>query len=239
MADNVAITAGAGTNVATDDVGGVHYQRVKLSLGADGAVVDAVGGAGIVSSNTQRMTLASDDPAVTSLAVLDDWDESDRAKVNPIAGQAGVAAGSGTVSALTQRVVLATDVGLPAGTALLGSVSAKQATDAIMDGVTSLTPKFAIIDAATSGNNTIVAAVVGKKIRVLSYTIVAAGAVTIRFEDGADGTAKTGQMQLAANGGVSVPYSPVGHFETTANTLLNLELSGAVSVDGHLTYVEV
>lgn len=30
MADNVPITAGTGTNIATDDVGGVHYQRVKL-----------------------------------------------------------------------------------------------------------------------------------------------------------------------------------------------------------------
>lgn len=30
MADNTEITAGAGTSVATDDVGGVHYQRIKL-----------------------------------------------------------------------------------------------------------------------------------------------------------------------------------------------------------------
>lgn len=30
MADNIAITAGAGTTVATDDVSAVHYQRVKL-----------------------------------------------------------------------------------------------------------------------------------------------------------------------------------------------------------------
>jgi hypothetical protein len=36
MADNVAITAGAGTTIATDDVGGVQHQRVKLTMGADG-----------------------------------------------------------------------------------------------------------------------------------------------------------------------------------------------------------
>lgn len=41
MADNVPITAGAGTNIATDDIGGVQYQRVKLSLGADGSATDA------------------------------------------------------------------------------------------------------------------------------------------------------------------------------------------------------
>ncbi len=37
MADNVAITAGTGTTIATDDVAGAHYQRVKLDAGADGA----------------------------------------------------------------------------------------------------------------------------------------------------------------------------------------------------------
>jgi hypothetical protein len=36
MADNIPITPGTGTSVATDDVGGVQYQRMKLTLGADG-----------------------------------------------------------------------------------------------------------------------------------------------------------------------------------------------------------
>ena len=40
MADNIAITAGSGTSVATDDVSGVHYQRVKVATGADGAATD-------------------------------------------------------------------------------------------------------------------------------------------------------------------------------------------------------
>lgn len=34
MADNVPITAGSGTSIATDDVGGVHYQIVKPAYGA-------------------------------------------------------------------------------------------------------------------------------------------------------------------------------------------------------------
>jgi hypothetical protein len=37
MADNVAITAGSGTNIAADDVSSVFYQRVKLDYGDDGA----------------------------------------------------------------------------------------------------------------------------------------------------------------------------------------------------------
>lgn len=33
MADNVAITAGTGTDIATDDISSAHYQLVKLTLG--------------------------------------------------------------------------------------------------------------------------------------------------------------------------------------------------------------
>lgn len=99
--------------------------------------------------------------------------------------------------------------------------------------------KYAVIDAATLGDNTIVAAVTGKKLRVLALFVIAAASVTARFESGASGTALTGQMVLAANGGFSLPFNPEGWFETAANALLNLELSGAVSVDGAVTYAEV
>ena len=99
--------------------------------------------------------------------------------------------------------------------------------------------KRAVIDAASSGNNTLVAAVTGKKIRVLALTVTMTGtAVTIRFEDGAGGTALTGQMQPTQGQTVTLPFNPVGWFETSAATLLNLELGGAQSVDGVLVYIE-
>jgi hypothetical protein len=60
-----------------------------------------------VASSTEDKAVRA--AAAASLAVMDDWDESDRAKVNPIAGQAGVAAGAGAVSALVQRITLASD----------------------------------------------------------------------------------------------------------------------------------
>jgi hypothetical protein len=99
--------------------------------------------------------------------------------------------------------------------------------------------KRAVIDHATSGDNTLVAAVTGKKIRVLSCVLISNGTCSIRFESGAGGTALTGQMNLVANVGFSTGYSPVGHFETAAGELLNLEISAAVSVDGWLAYIEV
>lgn len=101
--------------------------------------------------------------------------------------------------------------------------------------------KRAVIAASTSGDNTLVAAVTGKKIKVLSLFLVAGGAVDVRFESAAGGTALTGVMSMAADGDQLVlpPASPGAHwFETAAGALLNLELSGAVSVAGALTYYE-
>ena len=40
MADNVPITAGSGTSIAADDIASVWYQRVKVSIGADGSATD-------------------------------------------------------------------------------------------------------------------------------------------------------------------------------------------------------
>jgi hypothetical protein len=63
MADNVAITAGSGTTVAADDVGGVLHQRVKISIGADGTAADWPVGSGNQSA-VPRVTLATDSPGV-------------------------------------------------------------------------------------------------------------------------------------------------------------------------------
>lgn len=62
----------------------------------------------------------------TAVEIMDDWDETDRAKVNLIAGQAGVDGNSGVKSAKTVRVVLATDQ--PSLTNPLDAGSAREAT---------------------------------------------------------------------------------------------------------------
>lgn len=98
----------------------------------------------------------------------------------------------------------------------------------------------ASVSAASSGDNTLVAAVTGKKIKVLSLVLVAASAVTVALESGASGTALTGDMSLVANGDLKVvfPLAEVGYHwvETAAGALLNLELGGAVQVSGMLVY---
>lgn len=118
----VTTSGGAGTQYTEGDTDATITGTAFMIEGAANAVVAAIGGAGAVSGAVQRVTLASDDPAVVALQIMDDWDEADRAKVNIIAGQVGVQGGSGVVTALTQRVVLATDVALPAGEAHIGEV---------------------------------------------------------------------------------------------------------------------
>lgn len=100
-----------------------------------------------------------------------------------------------------------------------------------------VTPLFASINVSSSGDNTIVAAVTSKVIRVLSYTLVADSAVAAKWVNGTAGTAVSGAMSLAANGGIAAPFMPVGHFQTSVNTPLVLNLSAANGVRGHLTYI--
>ena len=116
--------------VSVDDNGGsLTVDDGGLSLTVDGTVAATQSGtwninnvSGTVSLPTGAATAANQVTEIASLSVIDDWDETDRAKVNPIVGQAGVQGASGTVSASTQRVVLATDVALPAGTNNIGDV---------------------------------------------------------------------------------------------------------------------
>ncbi len=129
----------------------------------------------------------------------------------------------------------------PARAATTDSITAKLATDAIQDGLTAVTPKFAIINAASSGDNTVVAAVSGKKLRVLQYTFVCAAATDVTWKSGTGtgAVALSGTMSIAANSGLSTAFSPVGLFETAAGSALNLYLSAANQTSGTLVYLEI
>lgn len=62
MADNV-ILPGTGSSVAADDIGGALYQRVKVSLGADGAAADLAPGQGLMAASVP-VAIASNQSAV-------------------------------------------------------------------------------------------------------------------------------------------------------------------------------
>lgn len=99
-------------------------------------------------------------------------------------------------------------------------------------------PSFADINDSTSGDNTIVAAqAAGKRIAVWAILIVSDGTTDVRWEDGAAGTAFTGQVPLQAREGYSISAGGiVPLFVGSAATLLNLELTAAVNVHGFVSY---
>jgi len=93
------------------------------------------------------------------------------------------------------------------------------------------------INIASSGDNTIVAASANKKIKVLSYIIIAAAAVDVTWK--AASTAISGAMSIDAKGGAVAPASApgAGHYlETAINEALKINLSDNIQVSGHLTY---
>lgn len=178
MADNVPITAGAGTPIAADDIGGVWHQRIKIQHGQEGAAVD------------------------TSL-------------VNPL------------------------PVTAPAASRTTHSIAVALQTDALMSALTTLTPKyFSETVVASDTDEELIAAVAGKKLRILALVLQCAGvATTSTFE--AAGTTRKHVIPAGANGGQVLPFNPVGWFETGVGQSLTVTTGAGSSTDISGVYVEV
>lgn len=59
MADNVIVSEGVGKTIATDDVGGVQYQIMKIDAGGDGVSVPIIAGQQLAAAS-MPVVLASD-----------------------------------------------------------------------------------------------------------------------------------------------------------------------------------
>lgn len=249
MADNVAVTAGSGTTVAADEVvdgtlGTVKVQFVKLMDGTlDGTTKAAVGANGLAAD----VKAVVPGTGATSLGKAED-----AAHASADTGVMALAVRKDTAAALAgtdgDYAPLEVDASGRLHTAPAArtsdTISAAIATDVLMSNVTALTPKFAAIAAASSGDNTLVAAVASKQIRVLALMGVAAGAVSLYFTSGAGGTVifggSTNKIAVAANGGFVLPFNPLGWFQNSSvNQALVLNLSAAVAFSGGMLYVEV
>ena len=104
--------------------------------------------------------------------------------------------------------------------------------------------KYATITASASGNTVIIAAVPGKKMRILDYLITTNGAVNVTWKS-SGGSSISGILYLGANavatavGGYQLAGGLFGLFETLPDEGLTINLSGSVAVGGHITYSEV
>src|SRR5690348_17006917 len=96
--------------------------------------------------------------------------------------------------------------------------------------------QFAVINSAVADTTLVAAQGAGVTIRVLGFTVVAAGATVITFQSGTAGTALTGAMTTATGIYIGSDVSPFGLFETAANTLLNLHQTGVIQLSGWLVW---
>lgn len=178
MADGVAITAGAGTTIATDDIGGTQYQRIKIAWGTDGSAVDAS------ASNPVPVTAPPAARTTHSLAVA-------------------------------------------------------LQTDAVMNNLTALTPKyFSETVVASDTDEELVALVASKKIRVLALVAQCGGTATdMTFESST--TTRKHKIPAGVNGGQVLPFNPLGWFETASGESLTVTTGAGSSCEISGVYVEV
>ena len=125
----------------------------------------------------------------------------------------------------------------PAGTNLIGQVSASDETGTIYSGTTALTPKFAIFN-TSSGATIVVAAVGGKRIKVLSWGCSANGTTNIKWQSHTAGdiSGLRYMTQFKDTGGGT---SRTGRFQTAVGESLDINNSAAVAISGEVAYVEV
>lgn len=290
MADGTELNVGSGGDtISTDDLGSVKVQRVKVQYGTDGNAtdvsddnpmpIDDAGGSltvdGSVTANagtnlnTSALALEAGGNlagAATSLAVVDDWDESDRAKVNIIVGQAGIAGGTGTDGATVPRVTLATNVALPAGTNAIGKLAANSGVDIGDVDVTSVPAPLSTtgggteatalrVTVATDSTGVLSVDDNGSSLTV-DYATTGSGTATgaLRVELPTNGTgviATVGAVtaitnalpagtnaigKLAANSGVDIGDVDVTSISAGNNLIGNVGLSGARTAGGTTYY---
>lgn len=96
-----------------------------------------------------------------------------------------------------------------------------------------------------TGTTSIVSAVTGKRIVVVSFLVTGTESGTITFKSAS--TALTGAMNLGIAGGMSGndtisplvgPYNPDGHFQTASGEALQVTASAGTAA-GYVTYFEV
>lgn len=109
MADNVAITAGTGTSIATDDVAGVHFQKMKLYASTDGTEV--------ALSKAEDAASADGDHGLVALAVRGDTPDN-RSGTDGDYEQLQVSGGFLWVRSVSLPFRIQTDVTRPADTTL-------------------------------------------------------------------------------------------------------------------------
>jgi len=243
MADNIAITAGSGTTVATDDVSGVHYQRIKLVDGTldsvaaipgsatDGLLVNlganndvTVTGTVAVTQGTAaslNCTEASATAIKTAVELMDDAVVADDAAFTP-----------GTTKLLMAGFTLddtTTDL-LDEGDAGVARITADRKLIVMMGGAGSADVKGGGTKTDTTDQSIMVAGGAGVY-NYLQWVTVYNTSVTNTYVSIKDGATVVAVLPLPAYGGCM--FMPPRAIRGTTNTAWNLA-TGASVTTAHL-----
>lgn len=252
MADNVGYTPGSGATIAADDISGVLYQRMKLSLGADGSATDAPGdgtngldvdvtrvsGDVTVVQSTAANLNATVTGTVTANAGTGNFTvaQATAGNLNATVVVSGVADVEGNVAHDTADSGNPLKIGTRARNAVLTSAANDDRTDAVgtLQGYV-ITYPYALPQSALTGTasstgtgDTSVIAAQGAGITINVTTItVYNDSTTNTFVNIKDGATTRLVVPAPAKGGAMVTLpSPL---RLTANTALNFASASAVT----------
>ncbi len=209
-------------------LGGTDGDYAPLQVNATGALFVEISTGTVALSATDNAVLDTIDAVLdtikldtqgieTAVEIIDDWDESNRAKVNPIVGQAGIAAGAGAVGATVPRMTLASD---DPAVAKLGTIDTDTGT--LAGAVSGSEMQVDVVAALPTGSNTIGVVDLGATDNAVLDTIDAV-LDTIKVDTEAIETAVELQVY---GGGTEAAAQRV----TIAN-----DSTGVVTVDGTVT----
>lgn len=218
----------ADLNVTEADAGAIKTAVELLDNAVDGnflnvnaniAGTDFVGGAGAVAAGVQRTTLASDDPAVVALQIMDDWDAV-HASASSSDGAQIMGAGYSTG--------LPTDIGADAD-------AARICTDRFGRILAGLMPQAfqATISSADATSATQVKAkTASRKMYILSIIASTDTAMDLQFQDDTGPTVLIENIHLAANGGFVANFPPEAPLTVNTNEDFDVlaSASGNISV---------
>lgn len=233
MPDNVGITPGSGATIATDDIGGVQYQRVKVALGADGEASDLAPGQATMAASVP-VAIASNQSAVPVSGPL--TDAQLRAAPVPVTVGNFPATQAISASALPLPAGAATEASLATVATNTGRIPAQVAGRLPVDGSGVTQPVSGSV--GITGSVTVTGPLTDTQLRASAVPV---SATALPLPTGA-ATETTLGVVATNTGRIPAPVSgriPVDGSGVTQPISGTVGVSGSVSVTGPLTDVEL
>lgn len=234
-----AVDYATGADVASLAVvgGGAEATAMRVTIANDSTGVVSVDDNGGSITVDGTITEANSAAIAASLSVLDDWDETNRAAVNIIAGQVGVAGGSGVDGATVQRVTLATDVALPAGTNAIGKLAANSGVDIGDVDITSIAAGTNIIgrvghDITGIGHGVTTVTTAGTDVALAGSTACKSVIITAQTDNTNIIAVGTSGVDATIATGTGVPLSPGDSICIEIDNLADIFIDSLVNGEG-------